>query len=497
MQKKAGVALAYLNILAQNGVYLLYTPLLLRTLGNEQYGLFQLTSQMINTLTVLSLGFGSTYVRFYWLQKKKSQRDVNLLNGTYLIFFSFIVSITIIIGLLMARNADQLFSSSFSGADLFLAKQLMIFLTLNVAAGFLSSIFNSYIIANEQFVFQQFRQLLSIMLQPIVAILLLKIGYNVVSISVVQFVLTMILLFLSARYSISKLGMKFEFDNKQHLLIKNIFAFSGFVMINQIVDLVNNNFPGIIVGKYMTATDVAIYSVAIQIRSLFFQLSMAISNVFVPQINQLVINNKERQLTDLMISVGRLQLTVLLVVFGGFVVLGPSFISIWAGNGFQKSYWMIVVMVAFAIIPLSQNIGIEIQRAKNLHKFRSASLALLAIINVVITTVGVQMLGVFGGVIGYVFSIVVGNGLLMNLYNHKVIGLDMKRYWREVMPVILTPIIPIIFGVSVAYYLGTDSLFKFVGIGSIYILLFAIIRVKWAMTNQEKEMVNRMLTRFR
>ena len=40
MQKRIGALLAYLNVFAQNGVYLLYTPLLLGFLGKSQYGFF-------------------------------------------------------------------------------------------------------------------------------------------------------------------------------------------------------------------------------------------------------------------------------------------------------------------------------------------------------------------------------------------------------------------------------------------------------------------------
>ncbi|MCR8704378.1 lipopolysaccharide biosynthesis protein, partial [Weissella cibaria] len=133
-------------------------------------------------------------------------------------------------------------------------------------------------------------------------------------------------------------------------LLKGIITFSGFILINQIVDLVNNNFPGMIVGKYLTASDVAIYAVVIQIRALFFQLSLALSNIFVPQVNQLVLNQDDKSLTKLMVSVGRIQLTILLLALGGFVVLGESFIKFWAGQGFEIAYWMIIVMVIPVLI---------------------------------------------------------------------------------------------------------------------------------------------------
>ncbi|TVV34876.1 oligosaccharide flippase family protein [Weissella cibaria] len=489
MQKRIGALLAYLNVFVQNGVYLLYTPLLLSFLGKSQYGLFQLTSQTVNALTILMMGFAGAYVRFYWVAKNKTQRDVNLLNGVYITFFGFISIVAVFAGYVMANNTHLLYSDSFSKNETLIAYKLMIIMALNVAVGFLSSVFNSFIIANEKFIFQQIRVLLSILLQPIIVFCLLHFGYGVVAISLVQLTINIGLLLLSARYAIGTLEMKFEFGRDQYALLKGIITFSGFILINQIVDLVNNNFPGMIVGKYLTASDVAIYAVVIQIRALFFQLSLALSNIFVPQVNQLVLNQDDKSLTKLMVSVGRIQLTILLLALGGFVVLGESFIKFWAGQGFEIAYWMIIVMVIPVLIPLSQNIGLEIQRAKNLHKIRSVSLGALAVFNVIITVLCVQKYGVFGSVIGYVISILIGNGLIMNIYNHFFVGIDMNVYWKRVSPVLITPLIPIGVGLLLRLLLNIDNVVMFMVVGFIYMITFLIIWFKCVADNQEKKAI--------
>ncbi|MFL4499660.1 lipopolysaccharide biosynthesis protein [Weissella sp. MSCH1] len=497
MQKKIGALLAYINVFVQNGVYLLYTPLLLRFLGESAYGLFQLTSQAVNTLTILSMGFASAYVRFYWLQKNKSNYDVNLLNGVYILFFGVISIVTLCIGALMSNNAESLFSSSFTSDDIMIAKKLILVMTVNVAIGFISSVFNSYIIANEKFIFQQIRVLLATLLQPILAFILLNLKFGILSIALIQLFLTIVLLVMSIHYAIWRIEMRFSFGKKQFVLAKGIFSFASFILINQIVDLVNNNVPGMIVGKYLTATDVAIYAVVIQIRSLFFQLSLAMSNIFVPQVNKMVLNRDEDELTSLMASVGRIQLSILLFVLGGFIVLGQSFITMWAGSGFNISYWMIIVMVIPVLVPLSQNIGIEIQRAMNLHKVRSFSLGILAVMNILITVLCVRYFGVFGSVMGYIFSIVVGNGIIMNVYNHKVVRLNMKVYWCRVIPLVLVPVIPVLAGVVASRIFDTGKILSFVGVGILYSAIFGVLWVKKAANEQEREMISRFISKMK
>ena len=72
-QKKAGVLLTYLA----QGIHivsgLLYTPIMLRLLGQSEYGLYQLVASVVSYLSVLSLGFNSSYMRFYTMVKKEGE----------------------------------------------------------------------------------------------------------------------------------------------------------------------------------------------------------------------------------------------------------------------------------------------------------------------------------------------------------------------------------------------------------------------------------------
>lgn len=64
-QRKSGAFLAYFNIILKNLVIFLYTPFLLRYLGQSEYGLYQMTNSVITSLSLLSMGFSGAYIRFY------------------------------------------------------------------------------------------------------------------------------------------------------------------------------------------------------------------------------------------------------------------------------------------------------------------------------------------------------------------------------------------------------------------------------------------------
>ena len=62
IERKRGAILSYVSIIISTIVQLLYTPLLIRMLGQSEYGLYSLVSSIIGYLTVLDLGFGNAII---------------------------------------------------------------------------------------------------------------------------------------------------------------------------------------------------------------------------------------------------------------------------------------------------------------------------------------------------------------------------------------------------------------------------------------------------
>ena len=99
-------------------------------------------------------------------------------------------------------------------------------------------------------------------------------------------------------------------------------------------------------------------------------------------------------------------------------------------------------------IPLIQNIGIEIQRAKNMHQFRSKVYFFMALGNVAISIPLGMAFGGVGCALGTAISMIVGNGLVMNWYYHKRIGLNMVYFWKNIVSILPAMIVPAVLGLA-------------------------------------------------
>lgn len=436
-QRRSGVVLGYANILVKNIVNLLYTPMLLSFVGQGDYGVFQTTNSFIFSLSLLSFGFSGAYVRFYTQRKAKGDEEgIRVLNGMYLLLYLAICSIVAIIGLIFSANVELFFSSRFSSREVNLAAILMVIMSLNVATTLFSTVFDANIIAHEQFKFQQTRQLFTTLTIPALALVLLMAGMGAVGVAAAQLSVNVVLLMLNARFAIRRLGMRFDVKRFDASLLKAVAAFSGWIFANQICDLINQNVPNVILGAACGAKIVAVFAIAIQIRGIFISLSTVISNVFVPLVNSVVAeSNDDAVLTRVMSRVGRYQAMLLCWVYGGFVLLGRFFINHWAGENFSDAYPLLLSMVFPLLVPLCQNVGIEIQKAKNMHKARSLVYLVMAAMSVAFALVASPSLGFWAPAIAYTVSITLGNCLFMNWYYQRRVGLDMIFYWRQVMPV--------------------------------------------------------------
>lgn len=488
-QIKWGAILQYVQMALSILIGIIYTPIMLRMLGQSEYGLYNISSSIISYLSLLSLGFGASYVRFYTIRKKEDVNRLKYLNGLYLFVFSLIGLIAIVAGFIIAFNVNIFLNDSYSVNDINIAKWLMILLAFNLGISFPASLFVSYITAQEKFIFLKLINIGKTVLAPALSIIALFFGYGSIGLVVITTTISLIIDAINVLYCLKKLNMKFSLKKIEFGLLKDIFIFSIFIAINNIIDQVNWQTDKVILGKMITSAAVSIYAIGASLNTYFIQFSTAISSLFIPKINQIVVDNKDdcnEQLTKLMTAIGRIQFFILSLVLIGFVFFGKYFINKWAGPEYGDSYYVALLLMSPEIVPLIQNIGIEIQRAKNMHQFRSIAYLIMAFINVGISIPLCYFYGPIGVAFGTTISIIVANILVMNVYYHKKIKINMFYFWKEIFKILPAFIPPICVGLLYHYFLSTYTVYDYVRQIIVFILIYSISILTIGINRQER-----------
>ena len=230
-QRRLGVVLGYINFLVKMGTQLIYVPIMLSILGQNEYGVYQLVASVISYLSLLNFGFGGSYLRFYAQCNGDSDKEKKL-NGTFLTVFTVFAVFVLILGLLISVNAQVILGNKLTSDELALSKVLLIILTINMALTFPISVFSSIISSQEAFIFQKVVELLKNAVNPFLTIIILLLGKGSVGLVCVTTFLTILAGVVNVWYAIAKIGAKFSFRKLDFNLIRNISAFSFFIFLN-------------------------------------------------------------------------------------------------------------------------------------------------------------------------------------------------------------------------------------------------------------------------
>ena len=497
-QLKAGVVLSYISTAISIVIQLVYMPVMIRLLGKSEYGLYSLVSSVVSYLSLFSLGFTGAYLRFF-ARFHKNREKLASLNGMFLTLFSILASVATICGIVLSFFPEQIFGSKLLGSELSKARILMLILVINIAINLISGIFDSIIGAYEQFVFQRIVGIASAIVNPFICLPLLLMGYGSVMLVVVATGVTLVRFIVNVWFCIYKIQIPVSFHGFQWSLLKEITVFSSFLLLNMIIDQINWNVDKLILGHTNGTEEIAVYGVASQFNSLFMVFSTTISSVFSPRVNLIAaqkVNNYQTEFTKLMARIGRIQWFILGLLTGGFIVFGKYFIvHIFAGEGYEEAYIVALFLVIPILIPLIQNVGIEMQRAINKHQFRSIIYMIIAISNVAISIPLAGKWGAVGAAMGTAFSLLIGNGLIMNIFYHKVLHINMKYFWKEILKTWKGFLIPTILALLITRCVAFDNMRIFLINAVIFTVVYCVSILIFSCNVEEKKLIFSMIKR--
>lgn len=490
-QIKAGVVLNYVTIGLNTLVGLLYTPYMLRMLGQNEYGLYSLVASVIAYLTVLDFGFGNAIIRYTAKFRAEGKQDEQYsMFGMFLILYSVIGLLVFAIGSALYFNVDRLFGDTMSPTDLDQARVLIIILLINLAFTFPLSIFGSIITAYENFVFKKVLQIVRVVLNTTVMIVILHFGYKAIGLAVVQTIFNLSSLLVDLFYCKYKIKIKIKFGRFRWGFLKEVAIYSFWIFLNVIMDKIYWGTGQFVLGSISGTIAVAIFSVAIQLESMYMTFSTAVSSVFLPRVTAMVANNRSNtEISNLFIRTGRIQHIVMAFILSGFIVFGRQFVAIWAGRGYDEVYAVTLMFFVALFIPLIQNLGVTILQARNQMKFRSLLYLAISLTSLGLQIVGTKLFGVYGCAIAVAGALIVGQGLVMNIYYHKVQRINIVKFWKEIGKMSIVPILFVIIGLLlIKADTCNQPLSLIVGI-VIYSTLYLPVFWNFSMNDEERQLV--------
>lgn len=432
--KKSAIIVSYLVLLFNTLSSIFLTPILLKYMGVDEYGLYQMVYSVGSYILILDMGIGTVMIRYISeLRFKEDQRGESNFAGMIGIV-TLTVCLIITVGLkIIDLNIESIYSNlsyaDYSKSHVMLTLMIAQFV-ITILANYLHGIINAY----ERFVLSKTLNLAQIILSFGLTILFVVLGYGAVGIVLAHVVIAMLKMIFEFYYVFKVLHFKIRLYYWDSTLIKPIVGLMLAIFIQHTVTYINTWSDKTILGIMCEKSDVAVYAIACTLLTFFSSMTGILSSLFQPQIVKMVVKNADAtQLTDVVIRVGRWQFMLAGSILAGMALFGRDFIVLWVGEKMLRAWIIFLIIAPFFMIPLIQSVCISIMNALDKRLYRSLILFLSSVINILITIVLIKQFGPLGAPVGTAVSYLLGHIIVLNIYYQRNIKLQVIRMFREIM----------------------------------------------------------------
>lgn len=490
--------MTYVHAFAHIVISLLYVPLLLATIGRSEYGLFQLIGSVMSYLAVAEALLSSGVLRYYC--KYRDLGDTVMMENTLAVsrriyrLFSALVAVA---GVLLTFGVDLVYSSSLTAAELQEAKYMLLVLTAGIIFNLLSYVYTAFITANEKFSFSKSLVLLSTLLQPILVLALIRLYPHALLIVSIQAGLSLATALAKWAYAKKKLGVRIIYHGRDLALVKRLLVFSAGVFLAALADQIFWKADQLILGKLYGSAAVAVYAIGAQIYGNYRPAGTSIASVFLPRVSALYnVEHNMNAISALFAKTGRLVFLLAAMILSGFALFGKEFIRLWAGEGYEEAYWVAMVVMVPLTVDMIQYLGLTILQVLNRYAFRGKMYFIIAALNIVSTVFFARWWGLTGAAISTAASMVIGSGILMNLYYSRV-GIDVRGFWRAIVSLLPGALIAAVPGLLIRQLVLPNAWFSFALHVVLFTAVYSVIMYLTAMNPYERGLIRSVVCKLR
>lgn len=441
-RKRTGIILSYFNLSVGMVVNIFLTPYLIYTLGDIDYSMYKVMQSFAGPLSMFHFGI-STIVTRSIIRFENSEEYTKIDNENTIALASISSAILgafiTVAGMTMYKAIPNLYGSSYSMESVALGQKVFICFVASTMFHILTDVFSGCLLGHKKYTLTSLIQLSKTIFRVIIIVAFLNIGFGMVAVAMADLIVSVAMFVILGVYSVvvlKEIPRLHYFDKKQML---EILSFGMALLMQAFVNQINNSVDTMILGVYIEDKSIiTMYSSALTVYAIYNSLISVVTCYFLPDAAKLVsLEASGEELTDFVIRPGRFQAVIAVACICGFILCGKDFISLWIGEKYIKAYGVIIMLMVPVTIPLVENAAISILDASLKRIYRSIVLTVMAVLNVIVSIVLVPIMGFWGAAAGTALSLVIGHGILMNIYYAKTFDMQIFRMFRSIFKGIL------------------------------------------------------------
>ena len=474
-----GAVVSYATIAFNILPGLLYTPWMIRTIGDDQYALYTLALSVIN-LFLMDFGIGSAVSKFlsaFYAENK--QEEANRFMGVvYKVFFA--ISVVIAVCLTVFFFFIEGIYVKLTPQELYVFKRLFIIVSVYSVISFPFTTFNSVLMANERFADVKICNLISKVLIVVLIIICLLLDLGVYSLVVVNAFVNCVMIGVKYILIRRKTNQKSNLRVWDASSAKNLFSFTAWITLKELAHRCIFTLMPTIIAALIGSKEITLFSLAATLEGYVYTFADAVNGMFMPRISKLIRGEDvQEKLEQLMIRVGKFHIFSLGLIYVGFICVGRSFVDVWMGDGYESVYLSALILIFPSLIDVPQQIARTTLLARDIIKEQSLIYVGMAFANVLLAVLFMNLFGILGASLAVCVSYIIRT-IGMNVLYKKHLSINLKKYFvivygKWILVLIFTLVLQFIFShvvvLSGFVHLIVNGLFVVV----VYVVLYAFL----------------------
>lgn len=489
--KGKGISLSYIYFIINTIFSIFLSSFIIFRVGKTDYGVYQSMTAFVSYLILLEFGTSTLMARNLSLLKKDGSdslaKDKNI--STIWSLTCVLTTIIILVAGVFYFAIDFIYSKSLSQSEIEMGKIIFIFASGNLIFTFLNNTLNGIILAFEHYVFEKLLALIKLLLRAALIIILLSINTNIITVAIVDFILSAVLFLTTLIYCTTKFKAKLTFKYFDLNVFKESLPLAFAMLIQTIVNTANGVVDKFLISIIMTPDDVSIYSVSMMVFTMFSSVATVPVTMFLPSIAKAIKSGLDKTaLTEKIVPACRLNVVITGVILFIFLLVGKNFIRLLYGHDFIEAWYCAVIVIIPMFVNMFNAVVVNILDIYNKRHFRSFILLVTTCINIFLTIFGILLIGMPGAAIGTAVALILQT-IILNIFYKKSIGLNISLLFKESFKGILMSLIfSYLFVLPIIQRIENDVISLVIG-AFLFFVTFGFLFFSFGIKREEKDKI--------
>ncbi len=494
---KLGVFMSYITIAVNIITGIVYTPWILKRIGDSNYGLYTLASSFIS-MFMLDFGMSAAVSRFVSRYIALDDQDSlnNFLGIVYKLYGLISAAISVIL-IVVFFNLSAIYDNM-SATELATFKIVFLITAFSTVFCFPFVTLNGIIRSYECFFEMKFIELLNKIFAVVLTIIVLTAGMGLYALVAVYAVCNIAFVIVKLIFIKRKTSIKINWKVRDKELTKGIFGFSIWSAIFGVAQQLTLNIMPSILAALASASQVAHFSLARTIEGYVWTISEAINGLFLPKVTRRIVKSDNAQdVLPLMIKVGRIILSITGLVVCGIILVGQDFVKVWLGSdGYNDVYIMMILLTIYSVISSPQQIANTSMVVLNKVRYQATVAIICSFLNIIISPVFIKIYGAVGAAmsVGAAYIIRV---IISNVIYYKVLKVNVfKFFWECHIKMLPAFLVSIVVGIVAGRIITFDSnVLNMFAKGIIFVLSYLVSMWFICWNKEEKNLIKSVIKR--